>query len=142
MTMRMSKLKSIRTKKIYNNDTIFHGSVYSLELKENKFYVGYTLHPKTRLRQHFSGEGAKWTRQYEPVAITNFFPGDITVEEIVTLILMRDHGIDRVRGALWCHTDYDIPNQQISVIKNKIDKIKDISVKDVKKDYSLCNRIT
>lgn len=141
MSTRLTTTKRIKTVREYSNDTIFHGSVYALECEDDNFYVGYTLYPKTRLKEHFDGGGSKWTKQYAPKNILNFIDGDIVVEDLVTLIYMRDFGIDNVRGGHWCHTDYAIPAPVLGGIKNKIVQIGDITVEDVRKDYSLCNLI-
>jgi hypothetical protein len=43
------------------------GTIYVLFLDDARFYVGKTVRdPEERLREHFYGDAAHWTRQYKP----------------------------------------------------------------------------
>ena len=73
--------------------------VYVLLLKNAHFYVGITDHLQRRLRQHFSGKGAIWTRRYPPLDVLELIPNaSIFVETKVMLDYMNKYGKDRVRG--------------------------------------------
>ena len=43
--------------------------VYVVECKDGTFYTGYTTDIKRRLREHNSGEGAKYTKGRYPVVL-------------------------------------------------------------------------
>ena len=84
-------------------------SVYVLELEGGKYYVGSTgrtgRRKLQRWKEHTSPRGGSvWTRLHKPVRVlserTNI-PRDfyLGVESIVTAQLMRQHGVNNVRGA-------------------------------------------
>ena len=61
--------------------------VYSLELEGGRKYVGKTDDINRRFDQHFSGNGAKWTKKYKPIGV------------IVYKNMSDYHGKSYVRGA-------------------------------------------
>lgn len=77
--------------------------VYVLELESGKYYVGESNNPKNRIRAHFEGRGALWTRLYPPVqAIQPFTKRQDEFWELSeTIQRMGYHGIDNVRGSLF-----------------------------------------
>ena len=77
----------------------------------DKWYVGVTKKPiEIRLQEHLGGKtGASWTRLYPPLAIAlhKEYPTrrEANVEETAhTLELMRQHGIEHVRGGRYVAT--------------------------------------
>lgn len=77
---------------------------YSLNLENGKKYVGYTKDIGRRLKGHFSGRGAKVTRQVKPLSVNHTqrctsVENAKKAENIVYNIMKNYHGIDRVRGA-------------------------------------------
>lgn len=42
-------------------------SIYILELKEGKYYVGKSNNPDDRISKHFTGNGSEWTKKYNPL---------------------------------------------------------------------------
>lgn len=86
--------------------------LYVLELEEGRFYVGLTGDLDRRLEDHKSGIGAEWTRQYRPLRRihgVNTGTQDESrakaMEDEATIVLMSEHGIDRVRGGHFCQSD-------------------------------------
>lgn len=76
---------------------------YILRLIENKYYVGITSNIEKRMNQHFSGQGAKWTKIYKPLEIIEIEPFTHKWQEsYTTLITMKKYGIENVRGGPWC----------------------------------------
>ena len=45
--------------------------VYVLECADGTFYTGYTTDPERRVREHDTGEGAKYTRGRTPVDLVH-----------------------------------------------------------------------
>lgn len=79
--------------------------IYTLLLRENKYYVGFTENLEQRMVAHFTGEGAKWTQVYKPIKIIEVVPEiHDWHEDFVTLVMMKKHGINNVRGGNWCQT--------------------------------------
>lgn len=77
-------------------------TIYTLELENNKYYVGRSNYPKIRILQHFSENGSEWTKTYKPIKILSEIIGEPFDEEKYTLIAMDKYGIDNVRGGSYC----------------------------------------
>ena len=77
--------------------------IYILELSENKYYVGKTKTPNIRLSDHMIGKGSEWTKHYKPINVLsiNKMINDFD-EDMYTLQLMREHGVDNIRGGSFC----------------------------------------
>ncbi|KAI9549685.1 hypothetical protein GHT06_003871 [Daphnia sinensis] len=79
--------------------------VYILALRDNCYYVGKSANVPKRLRDHRDGRGAEWTCVHQPLdtqpvmAVKPVQSGLHENEE--TLRMMRQHGVDRVRGGSW-----------------------------------------
>lgn len=78
--------------------------VYSLNLEGGKKYVGRTNNYGSRMQQHFSGNGSKWTQQHKPVSVNHaqVCRSNTTAKRAETIVYsnMRDyHGKANVRGA-------------------------------------------
>ena len=87
--------------------------LYVLKLEQNKFYVGITLDPDTRVGQHFDGGGSEWTTMYPPIDIVEVTPIKSSFEEDMRVKqLMSIHGIDNVRGG-----SYSQPNLNVDQMK-------------------------
>ncbi len=81
-------------------------SVYTLLLENNKYYVGFTnRNVNIRFKEHLLGDGSKWTRIHKPLQMINVIPGDLQIENKVTLQMMRKYGWKNVRGGSWCQVD-------------------------------------
>ena len=84
------------------------GHLYVLKLRGNKWYVGYTDRSSVdRILEHIEKKGAKWTKAHPPLKkgyLHNFTtPGKTREDEDkYTLRLMKQHGIENVRGGKWC----------------------------------------
>ena len=81
--------------------------LYTLQLKNQRYYVGTTTDPKRRLREHREGQGSEWTRQYPPLGFSKHHPlrelvgcdANARLEEDAQVKkLMIRYGIDLVRG--------------------------------------------
>lgn len=80
--------------------------IYVLELDGGFFYVGRTYDLNRRIQQHFSSvgyQGCEWTRLHKPRRVFTSRPErDSFDEDVTTKRLMLVHGIDRVRGGVYC----------------------------------------
>jgi len=78
--------------------------IYILTLQDNKFYIGKTNTPYKRISSHFSNDGSAWTKKHKPVDIFKIIPNcDDFDETKYTLEFMKMHGINNVRGGLYCN---------------------------------------
>jgi len=66
-----------------------------------RYYVGSALDYEERLRAHFAGEGAAYTRRYPPAELVELRRGDRFDEDSMTRRLMSEHGIEYVRGGAY-----------------------------------------
>lgn len=83
--------------------------IYTLELEGENYYVGSTMWNRLdeRFDEHCRGQGAAWTRSHAPIKISSVFAAeDSFSEERTFLELCREHGPDRVRGALMSYSTF------------------------------------
>jgi predicted GIY-YIG superfamily endonuclease len=87
--------------------------MYMLELEDNCFYIGITSRgkPMVRIDEHFSGNGAVWTKIHKPLVLLSLKSlGKITEEEAkllensATLKYMELYGYNRVRGGSFSYS--------------------------------------
>jgi len=98
------KIEAVKPEKSGN----LHGT-YVLELVEGKYYVGFSDDMRRRITEHFSGEGAKWTKRYRPINVVEIIDnGYFPDEKYYTLKYMHKYGINNVRGWEWCNVN-DLP---------------------------------
>ncbi|WP_104025166.1 GIY-YIG nuclease family protein [Vibrio hyugaensis] len=76
--------------------------IYTLELEDGKYYVGFSDRILARLSMHFMSGGAAWVKKYKPVKILDIRRGSIELESLRTLEVMREFGVSNVRGGKWC----------------------------------------
>lgn len=95
------------------------GTLYILQLEDDKWYIGKTDDVQKRFEQHKSGKGSAWTKEYSPVKIHETRKiTSVHDETTTTLDFMKKYGIDNVRGGAYCQVD--IPNELESLIKQQI----------------------
>jgi len=77
--------------------------IYVLELEQNKYYIGKTINIAFRLEDHFTSNGAAWTRKYKPIQVESIIADcDDYDEDKYTLKYMEKYGINNVRGGSFC----------------------------------------
>ena len=98
----MNRIKSCFPKRIKQ--------VYVLELENGKYYIGESINPKNRIRQHFEGRGSLYTRLYPPIQSIKPFTNkqEVLCELSETIQRMAYHGIDNVRGSLFTKENLNI----------------------------------
>ena len=76
--------------------------VYLLKLEDDKYYVGESKDKKRRIWVHENGNGSAWTKKYEVLESLEPIKTNHTFSELIqTLLMMKEHGIDNVRGSLF-----------------------------------------
>jgi hypothetical protein len=107
------------------NLKLFTDYIYVLELVEERYYIGRTSNILRRIEEHFTNNGAIYTKKYKPLKVIEV-EEEKTVEDekIKTIFYMEKYGWEKVRGSYWCSLE----------IKNPINKnnknIRKISLKD------------
>jgi hypothetical protein len=86
-----------------NTKSLPNKQVYVLRLDNDKFYVGESINPKKRIKDHFYGRGTTWTKINKPLrSFDPLTPPQNHLWELTeTLRQMNIHGIDNVRGSLF-----------------------------------------
>jgi hypothetical protein len=88
--------------------------IYILNLERDKYYIGKTNNPNFRLEQHFSNEGANWTKIYKPIGVEQIIENcDDYDEDKYTLKYMGIFGIENVRGGSFCEHDLSIETKKL-----------------------------
>ncbi|WP_398498826.1 GIY-YIG nuclease family protein [Variovorax sp.] len=95
-------------------------TLYVLELEHGCYYVGQSIDPEKRIKAHFDGEGSAWTRAHRPVAVQSRRPAQSRnwkdaeeIENQLTLMMMRTHGWQRVRGGYWASVAEDATRKNL-----------------------------
>ena len=101
---------------------------YIIELEDDFWYVGRTTDTHRRLKQHFTGRGAKWLKLHPPKKLKEVWAGDC--ERSKTLALMREHGVERVRGGPWCGTRSTPVVCELLLKQMATQQLADISIAD------------
>jgi hypothetical protein len=82
--------------------------IYTLQLEQNKYYIGKTLNSDFRIEQHFQSDGSLWTKKYRPLNVIEIIHEcDDYDEDKYTRIYMDKYGIDNVRGGSFCEVILD-----------------------------------
>ena len=78
-------------------------TIYILKCEDDKYYVGkIASNVWKRIKQHFDGKGAKWTKRYQPIDIVDVRRGLTDRDESkITIDFMKAHGIHNVRGGAY-----------------------------------------
>jgi len=86
-------------------------TIYTLELENNKYYVGKSCVSKQRILKHFQEEGSEWTKLYKPIKIIEIIPDcDNYDEDKYTKIYMDKYGINNVRGGSYVQIELNEDN--------------------------------
>ena len=94
------------------------GVVYTLELEDGCWYVGWTKDPSTRIASHFLGAGSKWTQLHPPISVASVVLGDEQLENLTCIALMCRHGWEKVRGGHYCVVGMTGPPQCIKTAQS------------------------
>lgn len=82
--------------------------IYKMDLENGKKYIGKTTNFKRRMKQHYSGKGAKVTQKFKPVksTIVDTVPGFLAdrAEQNCTDACIDKYGYNNVRGGKYCNS--------------------------------------
>lgn len=98
--------------------------VYVLRLFGDKYYVGKTISPNIRLKNHFNGKGSNWTKKYKPIEVLELVPqSDKFHEEFKTIDYMDKFGVENVRGGSF--SEIILSSDNINTINKMINTAND-----------------
>jgi len=93
--------------------------IYTLQLEQNKYYIGKTNNPQFRVESHFNSNGSEWTKIYRPIKVLELIPNcNDYDEDKYTRIYMDKYGINNVRGGSFV---------SVKLEKSTIDTLKQMS---------------
>ena len=123
-------------------------TIYCLELTDNKYYVGKTTDHKTRIDQHFKGNGCSWTQKHKPIRLHAIkYDCDSFDEDKYLKITMAKYGILNVRGGSYSTLFFDANTMNLleKEINGSLDKCFKCGKHHFAKDcakliYKKCNR--
>jgi len=85
--------------------------IYVLKLIEDRYYVGRTGNILRRIEEHFTNNGAVYTKAYKPKKVIEVEEEKSSDDErLKTLEIMEKYGWEKVRGACWCCLKIKKPN--------------------------------
>ncbi len=86
-----------------DNLDITKNYIYVLKLIDERYYVGRTGNILRRVKQHFSGYGAKYTKAYKPLKVIEVVEEMTNDDERkMTFKYVDKYGWEKVRGSYWC----------------------------------------
>lgn len=100
-------------------------TVYILQCKEGKYYVGKTNNIEFRIEDHFCGEGSEWTSIFDPICLIEIHHNcDKYDEDKYTFMYMDKYGIDNVRGGSFTKIYLEESDRKtiMKILKNSNDK--------------------
>lgn len=114
-------------------------NIYTLQLKNNKYYVGKTRQDiEKRFEQHLNGSSALWTKIHKPIKILKIIPNVSSFEEDkIVKEYMSKYGINNVRGG-----SYILPNltcNEIEFLTKEIRMANDLCIKCGNKGHFVTN---
>ena len=103
-----------------NNYTMSNITIYVLQCRDNKFYVGKSERPiRDRILEHFTSCGSEWTMLYKPHKVVEIKENaDNFDEDKTTKIYMSRYGIDNVRGG--SYTSKHLPEFQKEALAQEL----------------------
>lgn len=89
--------------------------IYVLELVEGKYYVGESLEPMARIKNHCEGNGSVWTKLYPVVKLVEMCDFEDFKEDMITKQYMKKFGVENVRGGQYCQVI--LPETQLAELE-------------------------
>jgi predicted GIY-YIG superfamily endonuclease len=129
-----------------DNIDITKNYIYVLKLVEDRYYVGRTSNILRRTRQHFTSNGALYTRKYKPLKVIEVEEEKLSDDERkMTFKYVEKYGWEKVRGSYWCSLEIKRELNVRSYEKFKTQQAKELSVitetdEEIKKLYLFENK--
>ena len=94
-------------------------TIYILELKNNKYYIGKSNNVEKRFKDHMNGTGSTWTKLHKPIKILKEIPNCNNFDEDkYTKEYMSKYGINNVRGGTY--TQIKLDNNTIKLLEKEM----------------------
>jgi hypothetical protein len=81
-------------------------TIYILKLEQNKYYIGLSKYPESRIQEHFNGNGSSFTSLFKPIQIIKQIQTyDRYDEDKIVKQCMSKYGILNVRGGSYSNIE-------------------------------------
>lgn len=125
---------------VYDNDINKIDSlkdyIYVLELVEGRYYIGRSQNVLERIENHFSGNGSLYTKKFKPLKVIEIVEEKTNFDERNKTEYMSKYSWEKVRGYVWCRTDYKNPIRINNMFMERTIKYDDVDEK-VKQLYCI-----
>lgn len=93
--------------------------LYVLRLKDDHYYVGTTKDLSSRFDDHWTGQGAAWTKKYPPIEVVSVGRDKTTFDEDAKVKeLMSIYGISKIRGGSYSRCE--LTQEQIKMLEHEL----------------------
>jgi len=124
-----------------NNLDLTKNYIYVLKLIEDRYYIGRTSNILRRIEEHFTNNGAVYTKAYKPIKVIEVEEEKSSDDErLKTLEIMEKYGWEKVRGYVWCSIElFKPPKLNTKKKKPRVYKIYDKPIISDDNDLKLKN---
>ena len=99
-------------------------AIYEVDCEDGVTYVGKTVNVERRMRQHFTGNGSKVTKKFQPLncRVVKYVPGFLSSQEEQdhTEKLVKKKGYEKVRGGKWVNSTTLPPNRRAELRRLRV----------------------
>lgn len=111
--------------------------IYSLSLKNGRYYIGRTENWRQRLEQHKIGVGSAWTQMHPFIEVEEVVEGDKYDEDSMVIRYMDKYGIENVRGGVYSNPVLTF--EQYLQIRKQLNHVNDCCLACGKKGHFVTN---
>jgi hypothetical protein len=113
-------------------------TIYILKLEQNKYYVGLTKNPNSRIQEHFNGNGSSFTSLYKPIHIVKQIQTyDRYDEDKIVKQCMSKYGILNVRGG--SYSNLELSNETVDFLEKEIMHARNACFRCLKRGHFMKN---
>lgn len=104
--------------------------IYKMRSPDGEYaYAGMSSNVDNRVASHVAGKGCSWTREHNITTVVESYPAlNRSDENVATLQLMAEYGIDHVRGGYFVMPDFDYSMTKRSIIVGLLRSMHDLCV--------------
>ncbi len=113
-------------------------TIYILKLEQNKYYVGLSKYPESRIQEHFNGNGSSFTTLYKPIHIVKQIQTyDRYDEDKIVKQCMSKYGILNVRGG--SYSNLELSNETVDFLEKEIMHARNACFRCLKRGHFMKN---
>ncbi len=113
-------------------------TIYILKLEQNKYYVGLSKNPDSRIQEHFNGNGSSFTSLYKPIHIVKQIQTyDRYDEDKIVKQCMSKFGILNVRGG--SYSNIELSDEIVDFLEKEIIHARNACFRCLKRGHFMKN---